>query len=181
MGRWQGPLCGVKATRSASAQCLAVTSDEVTPYQRAIRRDAHIFVQSTTFAERVTTSANSDSPSPEICLRGSVLTKSKPPAMPNQLSVPFKKTYAVPLREAVREYILTHYTDTHPDAYRWDISHWEKLRAELVSNTVHIDRANSLIRYDFHTSISTGSLASSSCSEAIMHSLCSSLPSSHPT
>ena len=75
--------------------------------------------------------------------------------MPNQLSVPFKKTYVVPLREAVREYILTHYMDTHPDAYRWDISHWEKLRAELVSNTVHIDRANSLIRYDFHTSIST--------------------------
>ncbi|RDX57268.1 pH-response regulator [Lentinus brumalis] len=67
--------------------------------------------------------------------------------MPNQLPVPFKKTYVVPLREAVREYILTHYTDTHPDAYRWDIGQWEKLRAEVVSITVHIDRVNALISY----------------------------------
>ncbi len=75
-------------------------------------------------------------------------------AMPNQLPVPFKKTYVVPLREAVREYILTHYTDTHPDAYRWDIGQWEKLRAEVVSITVHIDRVNALIRYDGHTAAS---------------------------
>lgn len=67
--------------------------------------------------------------------------------MPNQLSTPFKKTYVVPLREAVREYILSHYTDTHPDAYRWDVSQWEKLRAEAVSTTIHIDRVKALIRY----------------------------------
>ena len=68
--------------------------------------------------------------------------------MPNQLAVPFKKTYAVPLREAVREYILAHYTDTHPDAYRWDIGHWEKLRADAMSTVVHHDRVKALIRYD---------------------------------
>ncbi|KAI0749790.1 pH-response regulator [Daedaleopsis nitida] len=67
--------------------------------------------------------------------------------MPNQLSIPFKKTYIVPLRETVREYIFTHYTDTHPDAYKWDINQWEKLRAEAVSTTVHIDRVKALISY----------------------------------
>ncbi|KAI0707335.1 BRO1-domain-containing protein [Earliella scabrosa] len=67
--------------------------------------------------------------------------------MPNQLSVPFKKTYVVPLREAVREYILAHYTDTHPDAYRWDIGHWEKLRADAMSTVVHHDRVKALISY----------------------------------
>ena len=78
-------------------------------------------------------------------------------AMPNQLSIPFKKTYVVPIREAVRDYILSHHLDTHPDAYRWDISRWEKLRAEAVSNVVHVDRVKALIRYD------PGSQSSSSC------------------
>ncbi|KAI0787643.1 pH-response regulator [Fomes fomentarius] len=67
--------------------------------------------------------------------------------MPNQLSIPFKRTYIVPLREALREYILTHYTDSHPDAYRWDIGQWEKLRADAVSTVVHNDRLQALINY----------------------------------
>ena len=67
--------------------------------------------------------------------------------MPNQLSVPFKRTYAIPLREAVREYISSHYTDTHPDAYRWDIAQWEKLRAGIISGVVHVDRVNVFLRY----------------------------------
>ncbi|KAI0671768.1 BRO1-domain-containing protein [Trametes maxima] len=67
--------------------------------------------------------------------------------MPNQLSIPFKKTYVVPIRQAVRDYILTHYINTHPDAYRWDVGHWEKLRAEATSGGVHIDRVSALISY----------------------------------
>ncbi|KAI1796839.1 pH-response regulator [Ganoderma leucocontextum] len=67
--------------------------------------------------------------------------------MPNQLSIPFKRTYVVPIREATREYILSHYTDTHPDAYRWDIAQWEKLRAEAVETVLHVDRVNALISY----------------------------------
>ncbi|EJF64930.1 pH-response regulator [Dichomitus squalens LYAD-421 SS1] len=67
--------------------------------------------------------------------------------MPNQLSIPFKRTYVIPIREAVRQYILSHYTDTHPDAYKWDIGQWEKLRAEAISSVVHIDRVNALISY----------------------------------
>ena len=68
--------------------------------------------------------------------------------MPNQLSIPFKRTYTVPIRDAVRDYILAHHTDTHPDAYRWDVGQWEKLRAEAVSSVVHVDRVKALIRYD---------------------------------
>ncbi|KAI0367789.1 BRO1-domain-containing protein [Pilatotrama ljubarskyi] len=67
--------------------------------------------------------------------------------MPNQLSIPFKKTYIIPIRQAVREYIHSRYSDTHPDAFRWDISHWEKLRAEATSGGVHIDRVNAMISY----------------------------------
>ncbi|KAI0331883.1 BRO1-domain-containing protein [Cubamyces sp. BRFM 1775] len=67
--------------------------------------------------------------------------------MPNQLSIPFKRTYIIPIRQAVRDYILAHYRDTHPDAYRWDIGHWEKLRAEATSGGVHIERVHALISY----------------------------------
>ncbi|KAH9945162.1 pH-response regulator [Epithele typhae] len=67
--------------------------------------------------------------------------------MPNQLSIPFKRTYVVPIRDAVRDYILAHHTGTHPDAYRWDVSQWEKLRSEVVSSVVHVDRVAALISY----------------------------------
>ncbi|KAI8980207.1 BRO1-domain-containing protein [Trametes punicea] len=67
--------------------------------------------------------------------------------MPNQLSIPFKRTYIIPLRQALRDYILSHHSDTHPDAFRWDIGHWEKLRSEATSGAVHIDRVGALISY----------------------------------
>ncbi|KAI0833513.1 BRO1-domain-containing protein [Trametes gibbosa] len=67
--------------------------------------------------------------------------------MPNQLSIPFKKTYIVPIRQAVRDYILAHHSGTHPDAYRWDISQWEKLRADATSGTVHVDRVGAFLSY----------------------------------
>lgn len=60
--------------------------------------------------------------------------------MPNQLSIPFKKTWDIPLRQAVRDHILKKYTDTHPDAFRWDISRWETLRKDGVGGVVHVDR-----------------------------------------
>lgn len=67
--------------------------------------------------------------------------------MPNQLTIPFKKTYVVPIRDAVRQYILSSYRDTHPDAYRWDIAHWETLRKDGTGGTVHVDRVQTTIRY----------------------------------
>ncbi|GBE87997.1 pH-response regulator protein palA/RIM20 [Sparassis crispa] len=67
--------------------------------------------------------------------------------MPNQLSIPFKKTYAIELRQAVREHILKHHTDTHPDAFRWDINRWETLRKDGVGGVVHVDRVKAAISY----------------------------------
>lgn len=66
--------------------------------------------------------------------------------MPNLLSIPFKKTYDIPIRAKVREYIQTHHTDTHPDALKWDINHWETLRKDGVGGVVHVDRVKSIIR-----------------------------------
>ncbi|KAF9820903.1 hypothetical protein IEO21_01130 [Rhodonia placenta] len=67
--------------------------------------------------------------------------------MPNQLYVPFKRTWDVPLRQAAREYILKKYTDTHPDAFRWDITRWETLRKDGAGGIVHIDRVQASLRY----------------------------------
>lgn len=65
--------------------------------------------------------------------------------MPNLLSIPFRKTYDVPIRQAVRDYIASHHTDVHPDAFRWDIGHWESLRKDGVGGVVHVDRVKSSI------------------------------------
>lgn len=65
--------------------------------------------------------------------------------MPNLLSIPFKKTYEIPLRQSVRDYITQQYTDVHPDAFKWDISRWEILRKDAVSGVVHVDRVKAYI------------------------------------
>ncbi|CCM00095.1 uncharacterized protein FIBRA_02122 [Fibroporia radiculosa] len=67
--------------------------------------------------------------------------------MPNQLSIPFKKTWEVQVRQAVRAYILKNYTDTHPDAFRWDVNRWETLRREAVGTLVHFDRVKTVVGY----------------------------------
>ena len=67
--------------------------------------------------------------------------------MPNQLSIPFKKTYSVPLKQAVYNHIQARHPGTHPDAFRYDISQWESLRKEAISSVVHIDRTRSFITY----------------------------------
>ena len=92
--------------------------------------------------------------------------------MPNQVSIPFKRTYVVPVREATRQYILSHYADTHPDAYRWDIGQWEKLRAEAVQSLVHVDRVNALVRCA--ACFTVYGIASCSFSEATTHNSSSS-------
>ncbi|PSR75597.1 hypothetical protein PHLCEN_2v9077 [Hermanssonia centrifuga] len=67
--------------------------------------------------------------------------------MPNQLSIPFKDTYPIPIRRAVREYILAHHTDTHPDAFKWDINRWEILRKDGTGGAVHVDRVKTVLSY----------------------------------
>ncbi|EIW83874.1 pH-response regulator [Coniophora puteana RWD-64-598 SS2] len=67
--------------------------------------------------------------------------------MPNQLTIPFKKTYTtVPVRDAAAAYIREH-TDDHPDAFRWDIDQWHALRNDAINFTVHVDRVHVLIKY----------------------------------
>lgn len=68
--------------------------------------------------------------------------------MPNQLFIPFKKTAAIPIRQQTREYILAHHTDTHPDAFKWEISRWETLRKDATACVVHVDSVKVALRYD---------------------------------
>ena len=60
--------------------------------------------------------------------------------MPNLLTIPFKKTSDVPIKQSVRDYISRYHTDVHPDALKWDVSRWEALRKDGVGGVVHVDR-----------------------------------------
>ena len=61
------------------------------------------------------------------------------------LSIPFKKTQEIPLRQSIRDYITQHHTDVHPDAFKWDIARWETLRKDAVGGVVHVDRVKACI------------------------------------
>ncbi|EPQ54076.1 BRO1-domain-containing protein [Gloeophyllum trabeum ATCC 11539] len=67
--------------------------------------------------------------------------------MSNQLSIPFKKTYNVPLKQAARDYIYSRHTDTHPDAFKWDLNEWDTSRKEGVGGIVRVDRIDPAVRY----------------------------------
>ena len=64
--------------------------------------------------------------------------------MNNLLSIPFKKTLAIPIRQAVKEYIHNAHPDTHPDAFKEDISRWELLRKGGIGGVAHPDRIQSM-------------------------------------
>ncbi|GJJ08702.1 hypothetical protein Clacol_002921 [Clathrus columnatus] len=65
--------------------------------------------------------------------------------MSNLLTLPFKSTEAISLKNAVKSYIQREHTETHPDAFKWDINKWESLRKDATTNTVHI--SNGPFRY----------------------------------
>ncbi|EIN04799.1 BRO1-domain-containing protein [Punctularia strigosozonata HHB-11173 SS5] len=67
--------------------------------------------------------------------------------MSNQLAIPFKKTWPLELRAAVRAYIAANHPETHPDAFQWDVERWETLRAQAMPGTVHIDKVDPYIQY----------------------------------
>ncbi|KZW03642.1 BRO1-domain-containing protein [Exidia glandulosa HHB12029] len=48
--------------------------------------------------------------------------------MPNLLALPTKRPGAWDLRDAFKEHIRLHHPDTHPDAFKHDLSRWEQLR-----------------------------------------------------
>ncbi|CAE6500532.1 unnamed protein product [Rhizoctonia solani] len=70
--------------------------------------------------------------------------------MPNQLSIPFKPTSPVQIKDAVQSYVEFNHTDAHPDAFKWDISRWEELRKDGVGGYVHVNRVDATLLYHAH-------------------------------
>ncbi|KAG5341599.1 hypothetical protein C0989_009080 [Termitomyces sp. Mn162] len=56
--------------------------------------------------------------------------------MSNLLTIPFKKTYPVSVKEATRNYIYAH-GGGHPDEFKDDINLWQNLRKDGVGGVVH--------------------------------------------
>lgn len=68
--------------------------------------------------------------------------------MPNLLAIPFKKTYALTLRQAVNEHVQAQHPGTHPEEFKWDVGQWETLRREAMLNTaVNLNRVKALLTY----------------------------------
>ncbi|KAG8797391.1 pH-response regulator protein palA/rim20 [Serendipita sp. 398] len=67
--------------------------------------------------------------------------------MSNQLLLPFKQTTQPPIADAVREHISKYHPGTLPDAFTWDIAHWESLRREVSNQTVHSSTVDSFLKY----------------------------------
>ncbi|KAI0313744.1 BRO1-domain-containing protein [Amylostereum chailletii] len=67
--------------------------------------------------------------------------------MPNQLAIPSKKSYVIPISDAVASHIHAHHTDTHPDAFKADVRRWISLRASATSAIVHLDSLTAILSY----------------------------------
>ncbi len=65
--------------------------------------------------------------------------------MSNLLSIPFKNTYQVDVKDATRTYLLDH-GGSHPDAVKADIDQWQEMRQKIVGLEAHVDRTNDLLR-----------------------------------
>ncbi|KAF8910637.1 BRO1-like domain-containing protein [Gymnopilus junonius] len=66
--------------------------------------------------------------------------------MSNLLSIPFKRTYPVEIKEATRKYIFDQ-GGAHPDEFKEDIRTWQELRKDGVGGVVHDNRLESSLLY----------------------------------
>ncbi|KAF9563243.1 BRO1-domain-containing protein [Agrocybe pediades] len=66
--------------------------------------------------------------------------------MPNLLTIPFKRTYTVDIKEATREYIFAQ-EGAHPDEFKEDIKTWQNLRRDAVDGVVHDNRIEPILLY----------------------------------
>ncbi|KAG6879119.1 hypothetical protein C0992_005096 [Termitomyces sp. T32_za158] len=66
--------------------------------------------------------------------------------MSNLLTLPFKKTYPVNVKEAARNYIYLH-GGGHPDEFKDDMNLWQNLRKDGVGGVVHVDRIDASLLY----------------------------------
>lgn len=64
--------------------------------------------------------------------------------MPNLLAFPFKKTYQIDLKSAVRDFI-SFQGGGHPDEFKNDIQQWEDLRKNGVGGVVQADRIHTTL------------------------------------
>jgi programmed cell death 6-interacting protein len=65
--------------------------------------------------------------------------------MTNQLSIPFKRTYAIPLTDTVYNHIKSKSYNVHPDAFKWDLSKWEELRKAVANSSVHVNQVDVIL------------------------------------
>lgn len=65
----------------------------------------------------------------------------------NHLTIPYKRTTIPPIKQAVREYLENNELDAHPDAFDWDTSQWEHLRAEVSNVNLHVSAIDDFLKY----------------------------------
>jgi len=65
--------------------------------------------------------------------------------MSNQLSIPFKRTYAIPLTDTVYSHIRSKNHSVHPEAFKWDLNKWEELRKAVANSSVHVDQVEAIL------------------------------------
>jgi programmed cell death 6-interacting protein len=67
--------------------------------------------------------------------------------MANHISIPFKRTSILNVRQATRDYLQSHREDTHPNAWKDDVTRWESFRtAALLDERTHVDRVEALLK-----------------------------------
>ncbi|KAN0120828.1 BRO1-like domain containing protein [Russula decolorans] len=67
--------------------------------------------------------------------------------MTNQLSIPFKRTYPIPLTDTVYSHIRSKNHTVHPEAFKWDLNKWEELRKAVAGCSVHVDQVEAILVY----------------------------------
>ncbi|KAF9477921.1 BRO1-domain-containing protein [Pholiota conissans] len=67
--------------------------------------------------------------------------------MSNLLSIPFKKTYPIDIKQAAKRYIAEHVAGAHPDEFKEDIKTWQDLRKDGIGGVVHENRIDSSLLY----------------------------------
>jgi len=65
----------------------------------------------------------------------------------NHLTIPYKRTTIPLIKQAVREYLENNELDAHPDAFDWDTSQWEHLRAEVSNVNLHVSAIDDFLKY----------------------------------
>lgn len=80
-------------------------------------------------------------------LNAFLLSTTEMVATSNHLTIPYKRTTIPPIKQAVREHLENNELDAHPDAFDWDTSQWEHLRAEVSNVNLHVSAIDDFLKY----------------------------------